>query len=364
MPRVSRVLVAAAFLLVVLLAARAAVASCPETTAAAPPECCITDPREVKIPLPEHVRVGIRVLRLSRISERDGTFSADMYVLTRYPAGGLRPDLYIRNAADTPNIVEDRLDLVDGFCYRSRRIQDDMETPFLLKRFPFDTQALKVILEDPSWAPGDYVYDDDLFPDMISKEAYSELAAWRFIGYPSLAQRSAGFGYHPGDEPSRVLTIDIPVQREWQFYLTRYFLPLLLIVALSYSLFFIKSDDLSSSSGIGITAVLAIIAFQLTQSDTMPKVGYLTLADKVYSVCYLFTAAALGLVIHGAWVTTYHDDEERAHRLQRRYRLVFPFVFILCFVLAGVWGWLAGRGETAEPQTLAPPPVPAGEKVY
>jgi hypothetical protein len=110
--------------------------------------------------------------------------------------------------------------------------------------------------------------------------------------------------------------------------------------------------------------VLAIIAFQLTQSDTMPKVGYLTLADKVYSVCYLFTAAALALVIHGAWVATYHDDEERAHRLQRVYRSVFPLLFVVCFVAAGIWGWMAGKGEGGEPQTIPEPPPPAGETVY
>jgi hypothetical protein len=287
-----------------------------------------------------------------------------MYVLTRYPAGGLRPDLSIRNAADTPNIVEDRLDLVGGFCYRSRRIQDDMETPYLLRRFPFDTQALKVILEDPSWKPSDYVYDDDLFPLSISKEAYSELAAWKFAAYPTLSQRSARFGFHPGDVPSRILTVDLPVTREWQFYLSRYFIPLLLIVCLSYSLFFIKSSDLASSSGIGITAVLAIIAFQLTQADTMPRVGYLTLADKVYSVCYLFTAAALALTIHGAFVATYNGDEERAHKLQKRYRAGFPILFVACFLSAGLWGWMSGRGETAEPEMLPPASLPSGETPY
>ena len=190
------------------------------------------------------------------------------------------------------------------------------------------------------------------------------MQAWSFGAYPVVHQKNAAFKYHPSDTPSRLLVVEIPVVREWKFFLSRYFLPLILIVALSYALFFIAPSDLTSSSSIGVTAVLAIIAFQITQADTLPKVGYLTLADKVYTVCYVFTGTALGLVIHASWLAT-HAKATRAERLYRLYRVAFPLLFVVSFGAAALSGWYAGKGETDMPDSVPKvPPVPAGEARY
>ena len=349
------------FALVSVVFARSARAESPECAGDA--ECCIKDRSKVTVPLPEHVRVGVRVLRISAISERDATFSADLYILRRWPAGGLRPGLVMRNVVDTANIVEERVDKVDGVCYHAMRVQDDFDTPFLLRRFPFDSQRLRLVLEDPDWEPELFTYDDELWPLSISEAAYRDLQAWSLESYPLVKQKAEVFAYHPKDTPARVLTVELPVKRQWQFFVSRYFFPLLLIVALSYSLFFIKADDLASSSGIGVTAVLAIIAFQITQADSLPKVGYLTMADKVYTVCYVFTGGALGMVIHGAWLST-HGKEALYERLYRIYRRWFPVLFLSLFASAVVSGWVAGRGETDVPPMLQPPEPPAGEVRY
>jgi hypothetical protein len=329
-----------------------------------PPECCIKDRSKVTVPLPEPVHLGVRLMRLSAISERDGNYSADLYILRRWPAGGLRPGLELRNVVDDANIVEERTDVDGGFCYHAIRFQDDFDTAFLLRRFPFDRQKLKLILEDPNWEPELFQYSDDLWPVSISDDAFRDMQAWRFESYPTVHQKDAKFRYHPHDTPSRLLIVDIPVAREWKFFISRYFLPLILIVSLSYALFFIAADDLASSSSIGVTAVLAIIAFQITQSDTLPKVGYLTLADRVYTICYIFTGAALALVIAGAWFTR-HGKADRADRIYKRCRVYFPILFVLTFGGSAVWGWMSGKGETDMPEDIPAAPVPpAGEEVY
>jgi hypothetical protein len=346
--------------LALLFASRAARADC-----AGPAECCITDPTAATAPLPERVRVGLRILRIGEVSERDGEYHADLYVMTRWPAGGVMPSLVARNVVDTTNVVEDRVERgKDDFCYHAVRIQDDFETPFLLHRFPFDKQRLRLVLEDFHYRPDVYTYDAELWPLAISNEAYRDLQAWRIERFPAVTQRDATGRFFPGDQPARVLLLEIPVQRVWEFYMSRYFFPLLLIVALSYSLFYVKPDDLASSSGIGITAVLAIIAFQVAQAESMPHVAYMTLADKVYAICYLFTSVALALTIHGTFISR-HGQEARADTLQRRYRVFFPLLFALSFAGAVAWGWTAGAGETGTPPNALPPAhPPPGESVY
>jgi hypothetical protein len=348
-------------LALVLLSTRGARAD----TCDGPAECCITDPAAATAKLPERVRVGLRILRIGEVSERDGSYHADLYVMTRWPAGGVMPTLVARNVVDNTNTVEDRVMRgKDDFCYHAVRIQDDFETPFVLHRFPFDKQRLRLVLEDFKYRPDVYTYDEELWPMAISNETYRDLAAWRIERFPSFAQRDAAGRFFPGDQPPRLLLLELPVQRVWEFYMSRYFFPLLLIVALSYSLFFVKPDDLASSSGIGITAVLAIIAFQLAQAESMPHVAYMTLADKVYVVCYVFTSLALALTIHGTFISR-HGKEARADILQRRYRVLFPLLFVLSFAGAAAWGWQAGAGETAAPPNALPPAKPpAGEVAY
>ena len=330
-----------------------------------PAECCITDPAAATVKLPERVRVGLRILRIGAVSEREGDFHADVYILTRWPAGGVIPSLVARNVVDTTNTVEDRVRRGnDDLCYRAVRIQDDFETPFVLHRFPFDKQRLRLVLEDLEYRPDVYTYDEELWPLTISNETYRDLTAWRVERYPNAVQKDATGRFFPGDRPPRILLVEIPVQRVWEFYMSRYFFPLILIVGLSYSLFFVKHDDLASSSGIGITAVLAIIAFQLAQAESMPRVAYMTLADKVYVVCYLFTSVALALTIHGTFIAR-HGNEKRAEAMQRRYRVYFPVLFALSFAGAAAWGWIAGAGESATPSDALPPSrPPAGEIVY
>ncbi len=77
------------------------------------------------------------------------------------------------------------------------------------------------------------------------------------------------------------------------YHLTKRFLPLFVIVAIAFTVFWIDADDLSSQVTIGVTCVLAAIAFQLAEAGSLPEVAYLTLADRVYAACYL----AIGLAV-------------------------------------------------------------------
>jgi hypothetical protein len=345
--------------IVSILFVRAARADCD-----GPPECCITDAKAATASLPERVRVGLHIQQIGSVSERDGEYHADLTITTRWPAGGVVPALGPRNAVDTTNTVEDRTERGGAFCYHAVRIQDTFETPFVLYRFPFDEQRLRLVLEDLRYRPEIYTYDQELWPLTIGNEAYRDLQAWRIERYPSVTQRDSIGRSFPGASPVHVLRIEIPVERVWEFYMSRYFFPLLLVVALSYSLFYVQPDDLASSSGIGITAVLAIIAFQVAQADALPHVAYLTLADKVYAICYLFTAIALALAIHGAYLVR-HGKQKRADDLQVRYRVLFPVFFVVAFAGATAWGWVAGAQAPEVPATRLPPATPpAGETVY
>src|SRR5688572_14653877 len=86
-----------------------------------PAECCITKAADAKDSLPTKVRVGVRVMRVEKIAEQDGNFSGEVTLMTRWKAGGLRPELNPRNAAEASYPL-DETKVVNGLCYRERRI--------------------------------------------------------------------------------------------------------------------------------------------------------------------------------------------------------------------------------------------------
>ena len=80
----------------------------------------------------------------------------------------------------------------------------------------------------------------------------------------------------------------------------RVFLPLLLMVMLSWAVFWIEARDLSNQVQIAITTILTVIAFAFAISATMPRVPYLTYIDAFFLACYVFVFVAIVelMVVH------------------------------------------------------------------
>ncbi|MEI8256888.1 MAG: hypothetical protein WCJ30_14540, partial [Deltaproteobacteria bacterium] len=238
-----------------------------------PSECCISDAAQVSVPLPEHIRVAMRTMHITAISESSGQWSGELTVVFRWPAGGLRPEAIVRNQASNFSVTVDETTRLGASCHRERRFSASFENWFRLRRFPFDAQDLRVIFEERSLTDQQAIWERDLWPNVIAIDAYRELAAWRFQDYPSLEVKRSSFAAGPQGVHPRLLIVSIPVARLSWFYVSRFFIPLFLLVALAYSIFWIKPDDLGSAASIGITCMLSIIAFQLTQADSLPRVG-------------------------------------------------------------------------------------------
>lgn len=345
--------------LLALLCARPALAGGGDDDACdGPPACCVTDPAGQQEPT--RVRLGFRVMRIEAIAEQDGNYSGELTLTHRWPAGALRPDPQPRNAVDVA-VSLDETHLRDGQCYREKRLIGTFQTWFRLRRFPFDAHNLRLNLEDRQYTPQQLVYEPELWPNTISVDALRELTAWEIPEMPSIAYIKVSTFAFPDSAPHpQLVLIHIPVERHGWFYITRFFLPLLLLVAIAYSIFWVKPEDLGSAAGIGITCMLSIIAFQLAQADTLPRVPYLTIADRIYTICYVLIAVALACaVIEAYWWRTGH--EARAERVDQLGRKLFPAAFVVAALISSLIGWYAKSDPDSDVFTPPPPVKPAGE---
>ena len=84
----------------------------------------------------------------------------------------------------------------------------------------------------------------------------------------------------------------ISAHRHTEYYLFRIFIPLLLIVIVSWFIFFMR--DFARRVDISVTALLVFVAFNFTLGSDLPRLGYLTFMDNVIMIAFAVTC--LGVV--------------------------------------------------------------------
>ena len=221
------------------------------------------------MPQKTEISLGIAFDGLYNVDEKSGTWDADYFLYEKWtPTPGFFPQTEVVNEINRQSSQFDETILKNGSCIRSRRIHSTLHTRYDLRRFPFDEQKLLLDLSDAEYDATDLSYNAAPFHLELDDDARDELVAWTVAGKPHWALDKHSFSPEPGSPTYPHAVITVPVRREVGFYLTRFFLPLFLIVAVAMTVFWVHPEDLSSQIGIGVTCLLAVIAFQFAQSST------------------------------------------------------------------------------------------------
>jgi hypothetical protein len=214
----------------------------------------------------------------------------------------------------------------DGTVQSDLNISLSVAADFDLRRFPFDRQRLELAVESFRWPAGDVVLVAE--PDATGFSHDFSIPEWRIerVGTrleSSRAPRSASAF-------SRIV-LEIDVIREWGFYLWKIMLPLVIIVALSWSIFWMTDESIAGRTRITATGVLTIVAYQFVVGEDLPRIAYLTLLDKVMILSFVLLAVT---VVQSLIVAQYQkDDMPRAKRIDRFSRLLFPGTYLLLLLL-------------------------------
>jgi hypothetical protein len=122
------------------------------------------------------------------------------------------------------------------------------------------------------------------------------------------------------------LTYSIEAKRNSQYYILTMFLPVAMIVLMSWFVFWLPPDVIPSRVGISTASIFSLIAFSLSIRLGLPRVSYLTHADMFLIGCTLLVIMALGIVVVGTrWVQT--DRTKDALRLNAVARWVYAGLF-------------------------------------
>jgi hypothetical protein len=299
-----------------------------------PVECCPTQISE-HLERKTTVEIGIVVMGLTNLSERAGSWDADFYLYERWLATpGFTPQTEVVNESTRYGTQFGTTELRDGFCQRSRRIHSTLRCAYNLRAFPFDRQVLPLEISDDQFDSRNVVYSDLAHPLGFDDGVLQTVSGWQVLeSEPHFAHQARAFKWEGGAPAYDYATFTVSVRRHSTFHVTKYFLPLFVIVAIAFSVFWVDADDLSSQATIGVTCVLAAIAFQLAEASNLPEVAYLTLADRVYVVCYLAIGLALMETIYSTSLAR-RGKKDLAARIDHRCRTVFPATLVVALALS------------------------------
>jgi hypothetical protein len=227
------------------------------------------------------------------------------------------------------------VELKDGYCERSRRLHSTLRVDYDLRRFPFDQQNLLVILSDAEYDANHLRYSGRPTVADIDARVRAQVSGWRILSGVTYARDARRFTGEEGRPLYDYATFSISVERRTIFHVIKYFLPLFLIVVVGFAAFWIEPDDLNTQVSIGVTCLLAAIAFQFAESSSLPAVAYLTLSDRVYVACYLAIVSTLLESVY-AHAIAKKGNHRKANRIERRARIVFPAALILAVAISVV----------------------------
>ena len=137
--------------------------------------------------------------------------------------------------------------------------------------------------------------------------------------------------------------LTVPVKRPIVAMSLKTFVPIALIVVCATLVFFVRPRYVEGRIGLGITALLTLVALQLTSSASLPDVDYLMMLDKIYLLAYVFIIIALARVVGTSWRGGDPAAETRTSRADR----VWAGLLLLGFVAATLA--VAGSALAASP---------------
>jgi hypothetical protein len=311
------------------------------STCDGPPECCPAAVEVTDTTL-HVVRVGVVLAGIYEVSEKASSWTADFYLYESWrPAVGFVPQTDVVNEIERKSVQFDNTEIRDGQCVRTRRVRSTLRTAFDLRTFPFDHQSLDLELSDAEFPTRQVRYDAHAIAG-LDDAALHHLAAWKVMPGLRFERSTRAFPWDPDAPDYDYATFSVSISRHVSFHVGKYFLPLLLIVVVSFAVFWIDPEDLGAEMQVAVTCLLAAVALQLSEGSELPDVSYLTIADRAFAASYVAIALAILQAVYTNHLSR-AGKKDRAIRMDRWSRLAFPTGLVLALLIAVVRAYTQGE---------------------
>lgn len=274
---------------------------------------------------PAHVKVGVVINEIREYNIQTGGYDLDFF-LSLTSDKELPPiNLTFTNGHDV-----DCKAAADIATFKFYRCGGSFTAPVDLRKYPFDTQYLKVDFEDSV-----YGVDTVLFEPDQNRTSLDETFHIEGYGIASVGAHAYKHLY-----PPRFDRDDLHVSRyEFVIGVDRFgtsaafsvFVPAFIIVIISLMGLWCPYDQLEVRSNAGAPMLAAAVLFHYSLIQALPATGYLTRADKLMLGVYV--SLLLNMLSTWALIVADEDKQDSTFKFWRNYLPPFTAVVMAASVI-------------------------------
>jgi len=300
---------------------------------------------------PTKVSIGIWIVDITAIDSAQQNFTADIAVVlqwkdARFAHTGTGLAYYALDQIWTPRVaIANETSSVsrkfpesvevepDGTVIYRQRYAGSFTQSLRLQSFPFDREAFHIQLVAIRYSPNEVVFapDESWIRDGLQQAAGISpsitLPDWTVEKWDAKARV---YAVTPGMQYSGY-AFEFTASRNVAYYIWKVILPLVLIVMMSWAVFWIDPVTSNSQISIAVTSMLTLIAYRFAVDSQVPRLPYMTRLDGFFLTSTLLVFLCLIEVL----VTTILDNNkqtERAKKIDRYCRVIFPVVFAIASI--------------------------------
>ena len=307
----------------------------------------------LKKPIP--VKIGIRMQQITGVDQKSENFGVVASLMMRWqdPNLAFRPDICqcrfkifegegVIRFANKKGVVWPSFTLFnqqgrrmtqnqvvvinpEGEALYYEHFSTTLQAPdFDFRLFPFDTQKF-FIRVDSVFPERFFIYEYmEGFSDVGGKLGEEEWVVTNFD--TEITTKTEGTGY-----PSSSFSFRFEANRHLNYYVFRIFLPILIIIFVSWFTFFIK--DYSKRVDVTGANLLLFIAFNFTISNDLPRLGYITFIDFIIVSAFIVTSLVF---IMAVYIKRLEGEGKQilAKRLDKYVLWLYPFAYVAAVIIA------------------------------
>jgi hypothetical protein len=221
--------------------------------------------------------------------------------------------------------------LPDGTSILSQTINAIAKVKLDMRQLPFDSQQLDVIFEIFGFDSSQVIFDVNPSNSVFYNNDL-KIPQWRLKN--ASAEILISNTQHAGMLGSASnLSLKFNVKRKSLFMLRLIVLPLAVIVALSWSVFWMDRSSLGDRINVSFIGILTAVAYQVVVADKLPHNSYITLINSFVNISFI--TMSLGVVMNV--IVGEYDKKgltEIGNKIDLRCRKIFPLIYFGLLLLS------------------------------
>ncbi len=215
------------------------------------------------------------------------------------------------------------------------------------QQFPFDEINTFINFEYPSLSMEDVIDNfDKSFADFYGENSLTQLE-WNKYNINKLAGLhefnlaehliyEEPFTFIDGDQYANYVYY-FSFNRNFNFYVLKIIVPVIFLVFLSFSVFWIRNNEIEAKLNVSIVCLLALIAYNFAVNSDIPKLNSLTILDSFILISYLFSGLATFVTIYSYYDYRRDNLTGDFNPVDIKLRKIAPITYVMSTFMIGTF---------------------------